>query len=303
MTKTATRIVDFGSPFRNRLAHSLSDWVPQMRSNLQDIYQNPVSHLVPEVERVGVAVAAGPSATKNVELLKGRGDVVVCAADRAGARFGRLFLRFYSCTSDPSPLVAKFYEDMPAPIAAVLPIQVHQTTVKALRDRKIPHYYYTPALRDDEDEEFKLLNKLLLDLTGAPLMYGVSDAGSLTFRTLIGLGCKRIGLVGYDYSEPYDSPIENWSLYPAYLDFMRRNNITDIEKMKAMIGVTDGIHSTYGTKYWSDNQWRSYRTRLYRLIEQAQKGGIEIYNCTEGGSLDADSLPCTTLAKFLNPTS
>lgn len=297
-SKENTRITDFGTKFKNRLAGSFQDWIPQLKGNIQDIWLNPATHLIPEDNPVGVAVAAGPSAERNIHLLKDR-DLIVACADRAAATYGHLFRSFYVGTSDPSPLIAKLYKKMPTPIAVLLSVYSHQQAVKVLKDRKIPHYYYTPAFKDDNDEEFKLINKLLLTLTETPLMYGVSDSGSLAFRILVGLGCRVIGLVGLDYSEPYERPIEKWSLYPAYRAWMEAHNIEDIERMKQMMNVRRYTHPIYGNDYVTDVSWDSYRGKFLTLLEIAKKQGIKTINCSEGGSLYTEWLPCQKLEVFL----
>ena len=293
------RRVDFGSPFKDRFSDSLELWLPQMRANLADILMFPATLIPKENRKVGFAVAAGPSAEKNVHLLKGREDGVICCADRAGAAYGDFFQTFYVGTSDPSPVVAKFYEKMVIPKAAIMSIFTHQQTVLAAKRRKIPRYYYTPALKDDKDRELKLINKLLLTLTEAPLMMGVSDSGSLAWRILVGLGCTTIGLVGFDMSEPYDRPFRLWSLYPAYLQYMRRNGIEDVEKMKGMMNVRRYTHPTFGNDYWTDVSWDSYRGKFLTLLEHGLKQGIKTINCSEAGSLYTEWLPCMKLEKFL----
>src|SRR5208282_3076702 len=146
---------------------------------------------------------------------------------------------FYSASSDQTSLVAHFYETMAKPHAAILSAFIHPNVVKAVIKRQITHYYYMPALFDDLecpnckakylDIEMKLVNHLLNQLTHSPLVYGISDSGSLAFRVLTGLGCKRIALVGFDYSELEDTPFEKWSLYPHYKAEMEKQKKTVAE--------------------------------------------------------------------------
>lgn len=299
--------VDFGTDRSRRLAASIAEWMPAIRANLKDIYANPWSNAHPENREVGIALAAGPSVLKNWKQLKGR-DVLVCCADKSAMLFGHHLKHFYSASSDQTSAVAHFYEEMPPPRAAVLSAFIHPNVVKTVVKRGFKHYYYLPALFDDlecpnchakyPDIEMKLLNCLLNELTHSPLVYGVSDAGSLAFRVLTGLGCKEIGLVGFDYGELGDTPFEQWTLYSHYEREMKLQNKT-AEEIQKWGGVRRLKHSKYGTEYITDSSWDHYRTRLNTLISAAKRQGITTINCTQGGSIDFPDLQCMTLAEFL----
>lgn len=293
--------VDFGSPFKDRVSSSLELWTRNLAVNLEDIWGKSATKIADrEKGKIGIALAAGPSGKKNVEQLYDRKDLVVACADHSAEMYGRRLGKFYVGTSDPTSLVAPFYERMAQPKAAVLSVFTNPKVIGVVIRRKIPRFYYVPAFKDDTDKEWKLINKIFLSMTGAPLMYGVSDAGSLALRILVGLGCSRIGLVGFDYGEEVGTPIEQWTLYPSYQQYMKDHNITDLEVMKKEIGVYEGIHSTFATKFISDRGWSYYRNRLRTLVELCGKQGISITNCTEGGSLDWDGLKCQRLKDFLD---
>ncbi len=203
---------------------------------------------------------------------------------------------FYSVSSDQSPAVAHFYRTMEKPKAAILTALVHPETVKVLIDRNIDRHYVLPGLRED-DLELQLLNKALQELTGAPVMFGVSDAGSLAWRTLVGLGCKRICLIGYDYGEPADRPFEQWTLHKTYLDWMKAHDLTK-EEMFKQSDVREIVNSKNGARMVTDKTWDDYRTRLRTLIKLGEKQGIRTINASESGTIDF--VDCISLKTFLS---
>lgn len=287
--------------FKDRLASSLALWMLELRKNLMDVWASPVSILPkpPFKSQVGLAIASGPSVLKNIELVANLNPldpkVVLCCADRAAWSFGERIPAFYVASTEHSPLIRGFYNKMAKPIAAVLSCFASHEVVKVLLDRQIRHYYYCPAFGED-DKEFKLLNQVLQDLTGAPLMYGIGDTGQLAWRVLTGLGCKKIGLVGYDYGEPVDRKFEDWSLYEVYKKWMKDHDLSKDEMFK-QAHTRQIRNEKTGTSSWTDSTWDAYREKFKILIREGEKQGIKTVNATEGGTIDF--IDCQTLGNFL----
>lgn len=291
--------VNFGSRQKNRISENFQGWMRNLRENFREITEHSAAQFkgLESPCNVGVALGAGPTAWQKIDELYNV-DFVVSAADRAATGFNETNMPrcLLVSSTDCSPQVSKFYAKIPTPYACFLPIFTHPDTCRVLAERMLPRFYYTPAFQQD-DKEFLLLDKALVDLTGCPLIPGVADSGGMCYRAAVGVGCKRIGLLGIDYGENPSTPFQKWTLYPAYKQWMDYYKLKPDEMMKRM-RVRTLKNRGFGNLWITDVQWDSYRRRLLHLVSLAEKQhGVKTYNVSGGGSID--ELPCMTLPEFL----
>ncbi len=153
-----------------------------------------------------------------------------------------------------------------------------------------PLYGWNPLV--DDPRAPGSLTRALREINGLPCMNtgGTVGTAAWVFAASI-LGLPRIALVGFDYGYYADTPIEKTQTYYELVALLG-----DVEKARRCF--LDICHPTSGEVYYTDPTYFWYRRNLLELLQQAPDG-VRTVNCTEGGTIFGESIPCASLDAFL----
>lgn len=170
-------------------------------------------------------------------------------------------------------------------IASSIPPNV----LNRLLEAKIDLYWWNPLVDDPYSE--KSLTRRLYDINQLPALNTGGNVGTSAWVFAVDtLNIPKIALVGMDLGYYADTPYQMTQAYPQLVEF--NGSVDNIEKY-----FIDYTFPLTQEKFYTDVTYYWYRRNFLQLYKRSRNLTI---NCTEGGVLFDDNLPCATLKEFLN---
>ena len=171
---------------------------------------------------------------------------------------------------------------------AIVASSAPQNVVRRIEEAKFDTYWWNPLV--DNPAEPNSLTRQLYDINRLPCVNTGGNVGtaSWVFASTI-LKIPTIALLGMDFGYYADLPYSKTQKYYELIDHL---------------GTTEGLEAhfpvyTYpltGEKFYTDVTYSWYRKNFLELLTLSN---ARTFNCTGGGVLFGDRLPCVTLEEFL----
>lgn len=151
-------------------------------------------------------------------------------------------------------------------------------------------FWFNPLVDNPLDTDG--LTRKLYDICKIPCLNtgGTVGTAAWIFACSI-LKIRKVGLVGVDFGYYQDTPIQQTQ---TYYELMER--CADEENIKSYF--VDFIFPLTGQKFFTDPTYYWYRNNFLELHNQITN--TKTFNCTEGGTLISEHIPCVTLDQFLS---
>lgn len=181
-------------------------------------------------------------------------------------------------------LVNKYGKKIKAVIASSAP----QNVVRRVEEAKFDAYWWNPLV--DNPAEAGSLTRRLYDINRLPCMNTGGNVGTAAwvFASSI-LKIPKIALLGMDFGYYADLPYSMTQKYYELLEHVGTEEDLEPHFPKFVYPLTGETFYTDATYYW-------YRKNFLELLALSK---AQTFNCTGGGVLFADNLPCITLDAFL----
>ena len=185
-------------------------------------------------------------------------------------------------------LVNKFGAKTKAIVASTAP----RNLVERLKEAKFDMYWWHPLVDDPHAPES--LTRKLYEIHKLPCMNtgGTVGTAAWVFANSI-LKIPMIGLVGMDFGYSVETPIEKTQTYYELIKHLGGKEELDQCFMEYEFPLTKEKFYTDPTYYW-------YRKNFLELFGRST---TQSFNCTEGGTLIDERIPCVTLDDFLRKQS
>jgi hypothetical protein len=183
-------------------------------------------------------------------------------------------------------LVNRYGSKIKALVATTAPANV----VKRLKEAHFDLYWWNPLVDNPLDPES--LTRQMYRLISVPCMNTGGTVGNAAWVfAATRLPCKTIALTGMDFGYFQDTPYTKTQTYHELVQL--NGGVKDLEQYfeQYRFPLTGEQFYTDPTYYW-------YRRNFLDLHKAAGKA-ITTVNCTEGGTLFIDGIPCLFLKDFL----
>lgn len=171
---------------------------------------------------------------------------------------------------------------------AVVSSSAPRNVVARLKSAGFEMYWWNPLV-DDPLLQASISRKLY-DINRMPCVNtgGTVGTAAWVFANSF-LNIPEIGLLGMDLGYYADTPLEKTQTF-----YELHQQISHTGRIEAMF--VDFEFPLTGQKFYTDPTYFWYRKNFLELLALSKNRTI---NCTEGGTLFADNLPCETLDGFL----
>ncbi|NBU73376.1 MAG: hypothetical protein EBS53_18365 [Bacteroidetes bacterium] len=149
-------------------------------------------------------------------------------------------------------------------------------------------YFFNPLVDDPEKKDS--LTRKLRAVNGFPCVNtggNVRTCAWILAATVLGI--QSVGLLGMDFGYYQDLPRQETQKYYELLEFLQDDENLDAYFPTFTYPGTGELMYTDPTYFW-------YRQNFLELLPLVP---AKTYNCTEGGTLYSDQLPCCSIEEFL----
>ncbi len=174
---------------------------------------------------------------------------------------------------------------------AIVASTAPRNLVARLKEAKFDMYWWHPLV--DDPYAPQSLTRKLYAIKKIPCMNtgGTVGVAAWVFANSI-LKIPTIGLVGMDFGYPAETPIEKTQTYYELIEHLGGKEELEQCFIEYEFPLTKEKFYTDPTYFW-------YRKNFLELFAYST---TKAYNCTEGGTLIDERIPCVTLEKFINHT-
>jgi len=175
---------------------------------------------------------------------------------------------------------------------AIVSSSAPENIVARLKAAKFDIYWWNPLV--DDPNTAGSITRQLYEVNRLPCMNtgGTVGTAAWVFANSI-LKIPEVGLLGMDLGYYADTPREKTQTFYELHQQIGPNDSIESCFMESIFPLTGQAFYIDPTYYW----YRKNFLELYNLSNG------RTYNCTEGGTLFADNLPCVTLDSFLERNS
>lgn len=171
---------------------------------------------------------------------------------------------------------------------AIVASTAPRNLVGRLKEARFDMYWWNPLVDDPSKpdsltRQMYAINKLPCLNTG-----GTVGTAAWVFTNSV-LKTPRIGLVGMDFGYHADNPVEKTQTYYELIEHLGGREELEQCFIEYEFPLTKEKFYTDPTYFW-------YRKNFLELFAHA---ATKTYNCTEGGTLIDDRIPCITLDEFI----
>jgi len=122
--------------------------------------------------------------------------------------------------------------------------------------------------------------------------------GTACLSLAVALGMQRVGAIGFDLGYPKGFPYQETQYWEAYAQSIPEHYKDEADLIEKV--YHDYLHTVFGTWSYYDFVYEVFRNSLFELTTVYRKHGIvDFINCTEGGTVEHESIRCMSLEKFL----
>ena len=173
-------------------------------------------------------------------------------------------------------------------IKAVVASSAPQNVVRRIEEAEFESYWWNPLV--DNPAEAGSLTRQLYDINRLPCMNTGGNVGTAAwvFAATI-LKIPQIALLGMDFGYYADLPYSMTQKYYELLEHLGSAEDLDPHFPRFVYPLTGETFYTDATYYW-------YRKNFLELLALSD---AKTFNCTGGGVLFGDKLPCISLEDFL----
>ncbi len=172
---------------------------------------------------------------------------------------------------------------------AIVASAVAQKTVKRIQNAGFDIYGYNPLV--DKPNVSGSLTRQMYEINHLPSLNTGGTVGTVAWVfAACFLKIPKIGLLGMDFGYYEDTALEQTQ---TYYELIKEVNSNEIEEFfpKFTFPLTGKDFYTDPTYFW-------YRQNFLELLRASSHVGT--FNCSEGGILFDEKLPCVTLDNFLS---
>jgi hypothetical protein len=158
--------------------------------------------------------------------------------------------------------------------------------VNRLVKSKAKIFWWNPFL--DDTNKKKSLTKKIYNMNKLPIINTGGNVGSAAWMMADSLfNCKKIGLIGMDFSYYLDTPLESTQYYDALEKVFEKKNVNYF--------FSKVYNSRMKKYFYSDHAYLWYKKCMLEMINNTKS---ETTNCTGGGILFGKSINWTPLNEF-----
>ena len=151
-------------------------------------------------------------------------------------------------------------------------------------------YWWIPLV-DDPDSKNSLTRKMFEITEGLPALNTGGNVGTAAWVfAQFWLKCKRTAVIGMDLGYKNDMPYEMTQTYPELVSLLGKENVNSSLFPQAKNHLT-------GEKFYTDPTYYWYKQNLLELINNS---GVNMFNCTEGGTLSGKGVEEMKLVDFIS---
>lgn len=171
---------------------------------------------------------------------------------------------------------------------AIVSSSAPQNVVRRIEEARFETYWWNPLV--DNPREPDSLTRRLYEINGLPCMNTGGNVGTAAwvFASTI-LKIPTIALFGMDFGYYADLPYSKTQKYYELINHLGTSEGLEVHFPSYTFPLTGEIFYTDVTYSW-------YRKNFLELLTLSS---ARTYNCTGGGVLFSDRLPCVTLQTFL----
>ncbi len=172
---------------------------------------------------------------------------------------------------------------------AIVSASAAENVVKRLMEARFDSYWWNPLVDNPRDPTS--LTRQMYELNRLPCMNTGGTVGNAAWVfASTRLKIPRIALVGMAFGYYGDTPYQHTQTYYELLERLGSKDVVEEFFIENTFPLT-------GQKFYTDPTYFWYRSNLLELLDQVT--GVETYNCTEGGTLVDERVPCLSLDEFL----
>lgn len=237
----------------------------------------PLANLYPHAP--GVVVSAGPSLSRNVDLLRGQEQCFPIAATQTVLRYllHKGIKPRFVCAIDYHPISARFYE-------GITKRDVHGTTLvcQAACHPSIPKAWPGEVLFCGND----LLDQIL-GLPPSPTLPAVGTVALLCYHLLRYCGCDPVILVGQDLAftdgQYYHAGAAIHDVWASELGEFNSLEAMEHQRIVRNKHTNTTIKDRDGNDITTDAQMQSYAVEMSTQFLRDKANGLVTVDATEGG--------------------
>ena len=171
---------------------------------------------------------------------------------------------------------------------AIVASSAPQNVVCRIEEAKFDTYWWNPLV--DNPGEPGSLTRRLYEINGLPCMNTGGNVGTAAwvFASTI-LNIPMIALLGMDFGYYADLPYSKTQKYYELINHLGTSEGLEVHFPSYTFPLT-------GERFYTDVTYSWYRKNFLELLALS---GARTFNCTGGGVLFGDRLPCVTLQTFL----
>lgn len=276
----------------------LPEWMNNIRENFEAIKTGKDAHGIPGVKNTpALIIGAGPSIykQKHLDLLAQKGfNGLIIATDcilKECLEHG-IIPDYVVCLDASEKILDYFNHDIvdkyASKITAVMCIAVHPSVVKRWKGGICWYDNYM------DERYIPNVSHILSLLVKTKQFATAGHVSSLGWALASSIGCNPIVLIGLDLSYPASMPVKE---SVAYITYMK-----SLKNKEQVLKILDNHyhHKFFNTDCYFEQIFKAYTETTMKQFELAEKNGIKVINCTEGGTLEGEGVECMWFRDYLD---
>ena len=174
-------------------------------------------------------------------------------------------------------------------IKAIVSSSSPKNVVNRILGAKFETYWWNPLVDDPNSTDS--ITKKLFSINKLPCLNTGGNVGTAAWCFAVSyLKSSRIGMVGMDFGYYSDLPYSMTQKYYELIQYLGSSDSLEEHFLKYTFPLN-------GEHFYTDATYQWYRDNFLELLPLSNSITL---NCTEGGTLFCDHLPCVSLESFLN---
>lgn len=167
-----------------------------------------------------------------------------------------------------------------------------EAVVRRAKEAGMELYWWNPFFDDFDDANS--LTRQAFEANGLPCLNAGGNVGTASWVIAHAvLGSRAVGLVGVDFGYYPGTPYRATQYYNEIVDLFGEHALDDV-----FIKV---FNPHLGQEFFTDPAYFWYRQAFLEMAEEADRLGVDTFNCSGGGILFGDHINFVPLADFLRP--
>jgi hypothetical protein len=182
-------------------------------------------------------------------------------------------------------LVNEFASQTKLIIASTSPVNMVDRSIKAGFDM----YWWMPLV--DNPKQENSITRRIYDITKLPALNTGGNVGTSAWVfAQFWLNVDFTAVIGTDLGYKQDLPYTMTQTYPELLSLLGEGNVSKDY-------FPEFIYPQTGEIFYSDPTYTWYK---YNFLDLIKNSGVDVFNCTEGGTFTGDGVNCISLREFIS---